>query len=58
MAHVNTMGAAKITEDIYTTATNAVTGAEEDAVRKTTEIGAESVVVDPTVILHITVGHT
>ena len=40
------------------TTTNPVTAVEEDAVNKTTGIGAEAVVVDPKVILHITVGHT
>ena len=45
-------------EDLYATATNTVTAVEEDAAHKTTEIGAEAVVVEPTLILHITVGHT
>ena len=58
MAHAKTMGASKIMEDIYNTETNPVTAAEEDAVHKTTEIDAEAVVVDPTLILHINAGHT
>ena len=41
-----------------TTATNPVTAVEEDAAHKTMEIGAEAMVVEPTVFLHITVGHT
>ena len=52
MAHVKT------TEDVDITATNPVTAVEEDADHKTTGFGVEAVVVDPTVILHITVGHT
>ena len=58
MANVKTMEAAKIMEDVDTTATNPVIAAEEDAAQKTTGLGAEAVVVEPIVILHITVGHT
>ena len=58
MAHVNTMWSSKITEDVDTTKTNSVTAVEKDAVHKTTEIGAEAVVVKPKVILQINVGHT
>ena len=58
MAHVNTMEAAKIMEDVDTTATNKVIAVNEDKAHKTTVIGAEAVVVKPTVILHITVGRT
>ena len=39
-------------------ATNPVTAVEKDVEHKTTGIGAEAVAVEPTVILHITVGHT
>ena len=45
-------------EYVDTTATNQVTEVEEDMAHKTTGIGAEAVMVNPTVILHITVGHT
>ena len=41
-----------------TKATNPVTVLEEDAEHKTIVIGAEAVVVEPTVILNITVVHT
>ena len=58
MANVKTMEAAKIMEDVDTTATNPVTAVKEEAAYKTTGIGAEAVMVDPTVILHITVIHT
>ena len=58
MAHFKTMEAVKIMEDEDTTETNPVTAVEEDAAHKTTGIGAEVVVVEPTVILHITIGHT
>ena len=58
MSHVKTMGDANIMEDVDTTATNPVTAVEEEAEHKTTEIGMEAVVVEPTLILHITVGHT
>ena len=58
MAHVKTMGPAKTMEDVDITATNPVTAVKEDADHKTMEIGVEAVVVEPTVILHIAVGHT
>ena len=58
MAHVNTMEAANIMEEVYTAATNPVMAVKEDMAHKTTGIGAEIVVVDPTVLLHLTVGHT
>ena len=58
MVHVKSMEAAKIMEDMDTTATSKVTAVEEDVVHKTTRIGAEAVEVEPTVILHIAVGHT
>ena len=45
-------------QDVDTKATNQVTPVKEDTVNKTAVIGAEDVVVDPTVILNITVGHT
>ena len=57
MAHVKTMEASKIMKDVDTTSTNPGTAVKEDAAHKTTGIGTEDVVVDPTVILHITVGH-
>ena len=43
--------------DVAITATNPVTAVKENANHKTTGIGAEAVVAEPTVILHITVGH-
>ena len=52
------MEKARAMEDVDITATNIVTAVEEDAEQKITGIGAEAVVVDPTVILLITVGHT
>ena len=52
MAHAKTM------DDVDITATNPVTAIEEDTEHKTTGIGAEAVVVEPTSILHITVVHT
>ena len=58
MAHVKTMGAMNIMEDVDTTATNPFTEVEGDMAHKTTKIGTEAVVVEPTVILHITVGYT
>ena len=58
MSYVKTMEAANIMEDVDTTATSPVTVVEKDVSHKTTGIGAEAVVVEPTVILHITVGHT
>ena len=57
MAHVKTMEADNIMEDVDTMATNTVIAFEEDEVHKTTGIGAEDEVVEPTVILHINVGH-
>ena len=50
--HVKTM------ENVDTTFTNPIIAFEEDAVHSTTGIGAESVVVVATVILHVTVGNT
>ena len=50
-------GVSKIMKDVDVTATNPVPAVEEDAVHRTTGIGAEAVVLEPTVILHITVGH-
>ena len=50
VAHINTMGDAKIMQDMDTTATNPVTVVEEDAEHKTTRIGVEAVLVDPTLI--------
>ena len=44
-------------EDVDTTATNQVTEVNVETAHKTTEIGAEAMVVNPTVILHITVGN-
>ena len=58
MSHVKNMGSAKTMEDVNITTTNPVTAVKEDAEHKTTEIGAEAVVVEPTVTLHVTVGHT
>ena len=58
MAQVKTMGVAKNIEEVNITATNTVTAVKEDAAPKTTGIGAEAVAVEPTVTLHITVGHT
>ena len=58
MVPVKTMGASKVMEDVYNAETNPVNAFEEDTAHKTTEIGAEAMVVEPTVILHITVGHT
>ena len=52
MAHARNMA------DMDIKSTNPVTVVEEDAYRKTTGIGAEAAAVEPTVILHITVGHT
>ena len=57
MTNVKTMRAAKIMEDVDTMSTNPVIAVEEDAAHKKTGIGADAVVVEPTVILHITVGH-
>ena len=58
MTHVKTMEATKIMDDVDTTTTNPVIAIKEDAAHKTTGTGAEFVVVEPTVTLHITVGHT
>ena len=58
MAHVKTMEADNNIEDVDTTETNPVIATREDTVHKKTVIGAEAVVVKPTVILHITVGRT
>ena len=41
-----------------TTVTNQIIAVEEDAVQNTTVIGTETVVVESTLILHITVEHT
>ena len=57
MAHVKTMGDSNIIEDVDITSTNPITTVKEDGVHKTTVIGAEAVVVDPTVFLQIIVGH-
>ena len=58
MAHVKNIRAAKNMEDVDTTATNPVTAVKEDAEHKATRIGAKALVVEPTVISHITVEHT
>ena len=58
MAQVKTMGSNKTMEDVDITANNPVTAVEEDAEHKTTGIGADAVLVELTVILHISVGHT
>ena len=58
MTHFKTMGDDKIMENMDTTATNPVAAVREDVANKTTEIGAEAVVVEPTVILPFAVGHT
>ena len=58
MVHIKNMEAANIVKDVYTTSTNQVIVFKEDVAHKTTGIGAESVVAEPKVILHITVGHT
>ena len=52
MAHSKTM------EDVDIMANNPVTVLKENADQKTTGIGMQAVVVDPTVILHIHVGNT
>ena len=44
-------------EDVDITANNPVTAVEEDVQHKTMKILRDSVLVEPTVILHITVGH-
>ena len=51
------MAHAKTVEEVDTTATNPVTAVKEDAAHKTMGINAEAVMVNTTVILHITVGH-
>ena len=56
--HVKTMEDSNIMEEVDTMATNPVIAVEGDAAHKTTGIGAEAVVFDPTVILHITIGNT
>ena len=53
-----TIESTKIIEDVDTMATNPVIAVEEDAAHKTPGIGGEAVVVEPTVILKITVVHT
>ena len=58
VAHFKTMEAANIIEDVDATVTNTVTAVKEYTVHKTTGIGTEAVVVEPTVILHVTVGNT
>ena len=58
MAHVNTMDATKIMEDVDTTSTNPGISVKEDAAHRTTGIGAEAVVVKPKVISQINVAHT
>ena len=58
MEHVNIMWSVKIMEEMDTTETNPVTAVKEDAVYKTTEIGAEAAVVEPPLFSQITVGHT
>ena len=58
MAHAKTMESAKMMEDADKTETNPFIEVKEYAAQKTTGIGAEAVVVEPIVILHITVGHT
>ena len=56
--NVNTMEAVKTMEDVDTMVTNINIAIEEDAVHNTKGIGAEAVLVESTLILHITVGHT
>ena len=45
-------------EDMDTTVTNSIIAVEEDTVHNTTGIGATEVVLEATVLLHITFGHT
>ena len=52
MAHARTM------ESFDITATNSVTAVKEEAEHRTTGIGADAMVVEPTIILQITVGQT
>ena len=54
---IKTMEAVKTMEDVDTTVTNTIIAVEEDKVYSTTVIGAEAVMVEATLILHITVGH-
>ena len=56
--YVTTMEAAKTMEDEDTAVTNKIIAVKKDEVHNTTGIGAEAVVVESTVIVHITVGHT
>ena len=56
--NVTTMEAAKTMEDEDTAVTNKIIAVKKDEVHNTTGIGAEAVVVESTVIVHITVGHT
>ena len=54
---VKIMEAVKNMDNMDTTVTNPGIAVKEDVVHKPTWIGAEDVVVESTVILHITVGH-
>ena len=56
--HVKTMYEVKTMEDMDTTVTNSIIAVEEDTVHNTTGIGATEVVLEATVLLHITFGHT
>ena len=56
-AHAHTMEAFKTREGVDTTVTNPIIAVEEDAVRNTTEISAEAMLIVATLILHINVGH-
>ena len=56
--HVKTMEAVKTMEYEDTTVINQIITVEKYTVHNTTGIGAEAVMVESTVILHITVGHT
>ena len=56
--HVKTMEAVKTMEYEDTTVINQIITVEKYTVHNTTRIGAEAVMVESTVILHITVGHT
>ena len=58
MAHVKPLEAVKIMEEADNTQTDPINAVKEDATHKTTGIDAEALVVEPTVILHINVGHT
>ena len=57
MEAVKTVEAVKTMEYTDTTVTNPIITVKEDAVQNTTGVVAEAVVVEATVILHITVGH-